>query len=96
MHSPSGRAESSTTAKNGCQLSEGGRYAFAVKYAMKPPPGTKRLPKGTPYTGHDTPQKINETCREGRSIIKLVTQTAQSPDLNVNDLSFFASLKSKI
>ena len=29
-------------------------------------------------------------------MVKLVTQPAQSPDLNVNDLGFFASLKSRV
>ena len=29
-------------------------------------------------------------------MVELVTQPAQSPDLNVNDLGFFASLKSRV
>ena len=29
-------------------------------------------------------------------MVELVTQRAQSPDLNVNDLGFFASLKSRV
>ena len=50
----------------------------------------------TPHTGHDTPSKLNATGREGGWNIKLVTQPAQSPDLNVNDLGFFASLESVV
>ena len=29
-------------------------------------------------------------------LVELVTQPAQSPDLNINDLGFFASLKSRV
>ena len=50
----------------------------------------------TPHTGHDNPRKLNLAGKAGGWNIKLVTQPAQSPDLNINDLGFFSSLKSRV
>ena len=50
----------------------------------------------SPHTGKGNPQRLNEAGKEGGWNIKLVTQPAQSPDLNINDLGFFCSLKSRV
>lgn len=39
---------------------------------------------------------MNEAGRRGDWNIEVVTQPAQSPDLNVNDLGFFRSLKTRV
>ncbi|CAM9741400.1 unnamed protein product, partial [Sphacelaria rigidula] len=44
----------------------------------------------SPHTGKSNPEILNSAG------MGLVTQPAQSPDLNVNDLCFFASLKSRV
>lgn len=47
-----------------------------------------------PHTGLGSPQKLEEAANaEEGWIIKFKTQPAQSPDLNKNDLCFFASLQ---
>ena len=63
-----------------------------------------RLPEGvniivqqdgaTPHTGKDNLNKINEYCRNKQIPMEFIKQPAQSPDLNVNDLGLFHSLKS--
>ena len=50
----------------------------------------------SPHTGKNNPE-IRNSAGMGRGwMVELVTQPAQSPDLNVNDLGFFASLKSRV
>ena len=50
----------------------------------------------TPHTGKDNPE-IRNSAGMGRGwLVELKTQPSQSPDLNVNDLGFFASLKSRV
>lgn len=50
----------------------------------------------TPHTGHDASNKLTSGGREGGWDIRVFRQPAQSPDLNVNDLGFVASLKSRV
>lgn len=50
----------------------------------------------TPHTSRDTENKLNEAGEERSWKIKLVTQPAQPPDLSINDLGFFAFLKSLV
>ena len=50
----------------------------------------------TPHTGKNNPE-ILYLAGMGRGwLVELKTQPSQSPDLNVNDLGFFASLKSTV
>ena len=50
----------------------------------------------SPHTGKNDPE-IRNSAGMGRGwMVELVTQPAQSPDLNVNDLGFFASLTSRV
>lgn len=49
----------------------------------------------TPH-GHDPPNKLNSAGREGGWNAKIVAELVQSPDLNVNELGFFASFKSLV
>ena len=46
--------------------------------------------------GEGTEEKLNRVEKSRGWNIQLVRQPAQSPDLNVNDLGFFASLKSRV
>ncbi|CAM9703493.1 unnamed protein product [Choristocarpus tenellus] len=46
-----------------------------------------------PHTANDIPRKLNRVGKNDGWNIKLETQLAQSPDLNINDLGFFNSLK---
>ncbi|CAM9813318.1 unnamed protein product, partial [Pylaiella littoralis] len=50
----------------------------------------------TPHTGKDNPEILNSAGMGRGWLVTLKTQPSQSPDLNVNDLGFFASLKSKV
>ena len=45
------------------------------------------------HTGENNLQKINQYCIDNQIPIVFVTQPAQSPDLNINDLGLFHSLK---
>jgi len=50
-------------------------------------------------SAHTTPSNLEVFNREGRKDgwkIKVITQPAQSPDLNINDLAFFRSLKCRV
>ena len=47
----------------------------------------------TPHTGKDNPDILNSAGMGRGWLVELKTQPSQSPDLNVNDLGFFASLK---
>ena len=47
----------------------------------------------SPHTGKNNPEIINSAGMGRGWMVELVTQPAQSPDLNVNDLGVFASLK---
>lgn len=49
-----------------------------------------------PDTGHHTACKLSPGGKEEGWNIKLMMQLAQSPDLNMNDLEFFASLNSRV
>jgi hypothetical protein len=49
-----------------------------------------------PHTGNDTVSDLEAAGTGDGWTVKVVTQPAQSPDLNINDLGFFHSLKSKI
>jgi hypothetical protein len=48
------------------------------------------------HTGRGNVEKFNELGREGGWHIEVVTQPAQSPDLNINDLGFFRSMKTRV
>jgi hypothetical protein len=48
-----------------------------------------------PHTGHNNIAKINQEIKVRDLNIKYVVQPPQSPDLNLLDLSFFASLQSQ-
>ena len=48
------------------------------------------------HTGKNNPEILNSAGMGRGWMVELVTQPAQSPDLNVNDLGFFASLKSRV
>ena len=50
----------------------------------------------TPHTGKDNPEILNSAGMGRGWLVELKTQPSQSPDLNVNDLGFFASLKSRV
>ncbi|CAN0047978.1 unnamed protein product, partial [Sphacelaria rigidula] len=50
----------------------------------------------SPHTGKNNPEILNSAGMGRGWMVELVTQPAQSPDLNVNDLGFFASLKSRV
>ncbi|CAN0246078.1 unnamed protein product, partial [Laminaria digitata] len=50
----------------------------------------------TPHTGKDNPEIFNSAGMGRGWLVELKTQPLQSPDLNVNDLGFFASLKSRV
>ncbi len=49
-----------------------------------------------PHTGKGNLQVLNEAGKQGPWSIKLVTQPTQSPDLNINNLGFFSSLKTRV
>ena len=49
-----------------------------------------------PHTGHDNVEFFNNEGQKDSWNITVVTQPAQSPDLNVNDLGFFRSLKCRV
>ena len=49
-----------------------------------------------PHTGNNTVADMEAAGTGDRWTVKFVTQPAQSPDFNVNDLGFFRSLKSRI
>lgn len=46
-----------------------------------------------PHMGEGSPRKLNQARREEGCNIKLVTQLAQSPNINMNDLGFLAYFK---
>jgi hypothetical protein len=48
------------------------------------------------HTGKGNVEKINNLDHENGWNIEVVTQPAQSPDLNINDLGFFRSMKTRI
>lgn len=48
------------------------------------------------HTGHDVPSNLTQPAVKGGWNIKIVMQRARSPDLSVNELGFFASLKSRV
>lgn len=48
------------------------------------------------YTGKGMKTKLNRAEREEEWEIKMVTQPAQSPDLNINDRETFVFLKSRV
>ena len=50
----------------------------------------------SPHTGKNNPRELNLAGKVEGWNIKLITQPAQSPDLNINDLGFFSSLKSRV
>ncbi|CAN0505402.1 unnamed protein product, partial [Laminaria digitata] len=50
----------------------------------------------SPHTGKGNPEILNSAGMGRGWLVELVTQPAQSPDFNVNDLGFFASLKSRV
>ena len=49
-----------------------------------------------PHTGHDNVEFFNNKGHKDGWNITVVTQPAQSPDLNVNDLGIFRSLKYRV
>ena len=49
-----------------------------------------------PSHGEDNPEILNSAGMGRGWLVELKTQPSQSPDLNVNDLGFFASLKSRV
>ncbi|CAM9362117.1 unnamed protein product, partial [Laminaria digitata] len=50
----------------------------------------------SPHTGKNNPEILNSAGMGRGWLVELVTQPSQSPDLNINDLGFFASLKSRV
>jgi hypothetical protein len=48
------------------------------------------------HTGRGNVEKFNDLGQEGGWDIEVVTQSAQSPDLNINDLGFFRSMKTRV
>lgn len=50
----------------------------------------------SPHTGKNNPEILNSAGMGRGWLVELVTQPAQSPDLNINDLGFFASLKARV
>ncbi|CAM9787782.1 unnamed protein product, partial [Sphacelaria rigidula] len=50
----------------------------------------------SPHTGKNNPEIFNSAGMGRGWMVELVTQPAQSPDLNVNNFGFFASLKSRV
>ena len=50
----------------------------------------------SPHTGKNNPEILNSAGMGRGWMVELVTQPAQSPDLNVNVLGFFASLTSRV
>ncbi|CAM9592210.1 unnamed protein product, partial [Sphacelaria rigidula] len=52
--------------------------------------------RASPHTGKNNPEILNSAGMGRGWIVELVTQPAQSPDMNVNDLGFFTSLKSRV
>ena len=50
----------------------------------------------SPHTGEGNPEILNSAGMGRGWLVELVTQPSQSPDLNITDLGFFASLKSRV
>ncbi|CAM9154592.1 unnamed protein product, partial [Sphacelaria rigidula] len=50
----------------------------------------------SPHTGTGNPEILNSAGMGKGWLAELVAQPSQSPDLNINDLGFFASLKSRM
>ena len=50
----------------------------------------------SPHTGKGNPEILNSAGMGRGWLVELVTQPSQSPDLNITDLGFFASLKSRV
>ena len=50
----------------------------------------------SPHTGKKNPEILTSAGMGRGWMVELVTQPAQSPHLNVNDLGFFASLKMRV
>ncbi|CAB1098721.1 unnamed protein product [Ectocarpus sp. CCAP 1310/34] len=50
----------------------------------------------SPHTGKGNPEILNSAGIARGWLVELVTQPAQSPDLNINDLGCFASLKPRV
>ena len=48
------------------------------------------------HTGKGNVEALNKAGNDQNWSIKLITQPAQSPDLNINDLGFFRSLKTRV
>ena len=55
-----------------------------------------QLDAATPHTGEDNPETLKSAGMGRGWLVELKTQPSQSPDLNVNDSGFFASLKSRV
>ena len=49
-----------------------------------------------PHTGHGNVDFCNQEGQKDGWNIEVLTQPAQSPDLNVNDLGFYCSLKCRV
>jgi hypothetical protein len=49
-----------------------------------------------PHRGHDAMARLDAIGTSGGWHITMITQPAKSPDLNINDLSFFRSLKCRV
>ena len=49
-----------------------------------------------PHTGKGNLDALRQAGNEGHWSINLIMQPAQSPDLNINDLGFFRSLKTRV
>ena len=53
----------------------------------------------SPQTGKDSVNVLNiagRQCRHGGPIIEMVVQPRNSPDLNANDLAYFASMAARV
>jgi len=53
----------------------------------------------SPHTGKDSVAILNKAgrlCKDGGPVIEMIVQPANSPDLNTNDLAYFASMASRV
>jgi hypothetical protein len=55
-----------------------------------------QIDNAPPHTGHSNLKLLNQYCDEHRLDIEYITQPAQSPDLNICDLSIFNSLQKRV
>jgi len=60
---------------------------------------TVQMDGASPHTGKDSVNVLNiagRQCRHGGPIIEMLVQPSNSPDLNANDLGYFASMAARV